>query len=172
MLKLELQYFGHLMWTANSLEKTMMLGKTEGKRRSGQQKMRWLESITDSTDMNLSNLWEIVEDRGAWHAPVHGVTKSQTWLNNWKAAKKCVNMSIPNSEFIPLPYISPLVSINWFSKSMSLFLFFHFIISSFTSFFFFKITYDELMFSFTTFWNFFLFLTYIKFHLFNFITHF
>ena len=65
MLKLKLQYFGHLMQRANSLEKTLMLGKTEGKRRSGQQRMRWLESITDSVDMNLSKLWQIVEDRGA-----------------------------------------------------------------------------------------------------------
>ena len=72
MLKLKLQYFGHLNRRADSLEKTPMLGKIEGKRRSGQQKMRWLDSVTDSMDMNLRNLWEIVEDRGAWCATVHG----------------------------------------------------------------------------------------------------
>ena len=78
MLKLKLQYFGHLMRRANSLEKTLILGKTEGRRRGGQQRMRWLDEITDSIDMNLSKLQETVEDRGAWGAAVHGVTKSQT----------------------------------------------------------------------------------------------
>ena len=78
ILKLKLQYFGHLMRRADLLEKTLMPGKTEGKRRSRWQRLRWLDSITDSTDMNLSKLWETVEDRGAWHAAVYGVTKSQT----------------------------------------------------------------------------------------------
>ena len=77
-LMLKLQYFGHSMPRADSLEKTLMLGKSEGKRRGGQQRMRWLDNITDSVDMNLNKLWEMVEDRGAWHATVHGVTKSQT----------------------------------------------------------------------------------------------
>ena len=74
----KLQYFGHLMQRANSLKKTLILGKTEGKRRKGQQSIRWLESITDSVVMNLSELWETVKERGAWHAAVHGVTKSWT----------------------------------------------------------------------------------------------
>ena len=81
MLKWNLQFFGHLMQRA-SLEKTLMLGKTEGKRRRGQQKMRWLHSTTDSVDMNLSKLWEMVEDRGVWCAAVHEVAKSQTQLSN------------------------------------------------------------------------------------------
>ena len=78
MLKLKLQYFGYLTWRANLLEKTLMLGKIEGKRRRGQQRMRWLDNITDSMDMSLSKLWEIVENRGAWHSAVHRVTKSWT----------------------------------------------------------------------------------------------
>ena len=82
--KLKLQYFGLLKWRANSLEKTLMLEKMEGKRRRGRQRVRWLDSITDSMDVNLSKVWEIVEYRGSWGAPVHGVAKSQTWLSNWK----------------------------------------------------------------------------------------
>ena len=83
MLKLKLQYFGHLMWRADALEKTLMLGKIEGKRRRVQQSMIWLGSITDSMDMNLSQLQETVKDRGAWHAAVHGVAKSRIRLSNW-----------------------------------------------------------------------------------------
>ena len=100
MLKLKLQYFGHLIWRADSLEKTLMLGKIKGRRRRGQQRTRWLDDITGSMDMSLSRLWEMAKGRKAWHAGVHGVAKSQTRLSNWTTT-----YSRTNSGWKPTGYI-------------------------------------------------------------------
>ena len=93
MLKLKLQYFGHLMWRTDSLERTLMLGKIEGRRRRGQQGMRWFDGITDLMDMNLSKLRELVMDTEAWHVAIHAIANSQTWLSDWTELKLYLEMA-------------------------------------------------------------------------------
>ena len=114
MLKLKLQYFGHLMQRAYSLEKTLMLGKTEGRRRRGWQRMRWFDGITDSMDMSLGKLQELVVDREAWCVAFHGVTKSWARLSDWTELNWIV-LHVLNFKFIPTPLLHP-----WFLLHRSL----------------------------------------------------